>query len=128
MQKVTLIVLLLSTIFLGSCRKENTNNDCSSLKTGIQADDISEVKKAVTSFINGLPNKGYSESNIQLLSQHLSSSCNVTVESTCFDCIKTLPSRTEIRIAVTTGGVTIAKTIDLSYTRANKIVFHNMHD
>jgi len=128
MQKVMLFILLLSAIVVQSCRKENTSNDCGSLKTGIATNNINEVKKAITNFIDALPSKEYNESNIAMLSQRLSTSCSVTVESTCFDCIKTLPSQTEIRISVTTAVATVAKTIDLSYTAANKIVFHNMHD
>lgn len=127
MQKVILIILVLTVLF-SSCRKENVSNDCGRLKDGIATNDIGKVKTVLTNFIDGLHNKDYTESNINSLLQSISSSCNVTVELGCFDCIKTLPSQTEIRILINSPGVSKAKTIDLSYTSANKIVFHNMHD
>jgi len=127
MQKLALSILVL-TILFSSCRKENISNDCGSLKDGIATNDISKVKAALTNLIAGLQSKDYNEININALSQRISSSCGATIESTCFDCIKTLPSQTEIRISVNSAGVSKVKTIDLSYTSANKIVFHNMHD
>ena len=127
MQKLVLSILVLTT-FLSSCRKENISNDCGNLKDGIATNDISKVEKAITNIITGLQSKDYNETNINALSQRMSSNCDVKVESTCFDCIKTLPSQTEIRLSVNSAGALNVKTIDLSYTPANKIIFHNMHD
>ena len=118
MQKLVLSILVLTT-FLSSCRKENISNDCGNLKDGIATNDISKVEKAITNIITGLQSKDYNETNINALSQRMSSNCDVKVESTCFDCIKTLPSQTEIRLSVNSAGALNVKTIDLSYTPAN---------
>jgi hypothetical protein len=127
MQKVTLLILVLTTLSL-SCRKQDISNNCNSLRDGIAANDISKVKAAVTDFIAGLQRSDYNESNINTLCGRISSSCDVTVELACFDCIYTLPSQSEIIISIHSGGALKTKTIDLSYTPANKIVFRNMHD
>lgn len=127
MRKLTLAIIFLSTL-LSSCRKEDISNNCSNLKDGIAANEISKVKTAVTRFIAGMQSQDYNESNINSLSERISASCDVIVEPMCFDCIKTLPSQTEIRISITSAGAVKSKIIDLSYTPANKIIFHNMHD
>jgi uncharacterized membrane protein YvbJ len=127
MRKVTLMALLLVTLFF-SCRKESISTRCNNLKGGIVANDKDQVKTAITSFISGLQSNDYTEANINQLCQRISSSCDVQVEAFCFDCIKTLPGQTEIRISVNAGGASTSKIIDLSYTSTNKIVFQNMHD
>ena len=135
MQK-TLFILLL-TIFCWCCRKESITIEttietimdrCDSLKNGITTNDIRKVKPVVTNFIAGLPSRDYNITNIDTLSRRISSGCGVTVQLICFDCIRTLPSQTEIRISVDSAGVIKKKIIDLSYTPANEIVFRNMHD
>ena len=46
----------------------------------------------------------------------------------CFDCIKTLPSQSEIRVSYFGINGPVEKTIDIVYTTNNKMVFHNMHE
>jgi hypothetical protein len=127
MRWVAVIALLLVIIFF-SCRKESMNNRCNSLKEGIVGNDPGQVKTAITGFISGLQNNDYTEANINQLSQLITSSCDVVVDVFCFDCIKTLPGQTEIRISFNAGGASATKIIDLSYTSSNKIIFQNMHD
>lgn len=127
MQKTAFLLLLLSTLF-AACRKEGLSNSCSNLKEGIAADDVTRVNKAITGFIAVLKSRDYNEVNINTLYRKIASDCGITVETYCFDCIKTLPSQTEIRISLDNAGVTKTKIIDLTYTKNNKIVFRNMHD
>jgi hypothetical protein len=57
----------------------------------------------------------------------LSSKCEINAQLICFDCIKTQPTETEIRITIQSGNNVVDKTIDLSYDASNQIVFESMH-
>jgi hypothetical protein len=125
MRKIAVLVSVVS-ILLCSCRKEPLAGNCADLKAGLTANDLEKVRASITRMIGELPSSDYNEANITALSERISSSCAVTATSTCFDCIYTLPSQTEVIITINSSGVT--KVIDLSYTSENKIVFRNMHE
>ena len=127
MGKLVVIALILTTLF-NSCRKESLSSNCQRLKDGIISEDLREVETAIANYISGLPNKGYTMSNVNKLCQRISSDCDVSVSLLCFDCIQTLPPQTEIRISFESDGTAKAMTIDLTYNAANEIIFRNMHD
>jgi hypothetical protein len=127
MQRIAAIAFIL-TILLNSCRRENLSNKCNNLEEGLSANDPSKVAAALNTFLTDLPSSDYNESTINLLCKHISSTCHSNAELICFDCIKTLPTQSEIRIQYSSGGSTLAKTIDLTYTPSHKIIFRNLHD
>jgi riboflavin transporter FmnP len=113
-----------------ACKKQNAVTDnCASLQQGMVAGDIAGVGATITNYINTLPSNIYTEQNLQALAGAIrGGSCNITATIDCFNCIKTLPAQTEIQISFSSGGTTISKTIDITYTANNVIRFNSMHD
>ena len=121
-----IIILLVAFLFTG-CKKSTENSTCTSLKEGITANNVQQVGDVITNYINSLPSADYTDANINRLVQKIAGDCNFTSGAYCFECIKTLPSQTEIWIEVSNGGP--RKIIDISYnTTTNKMKFVNMHD
>lgn len=124
-----LIILALPILLLAGCKKESESNNYTSLKEGIKANNVQQVKEIITAYINTLPSNDYTEATINKLVSVISGECTVTAGAFCFDCIQTLPSQSEIWIEVKQGSTTVRKTIDITYTTpANKMKFGNMHD
>ena len=122
-----LSLLFLSVLFLG-CKKQRTEKDCIQLSAAIAANNIEQVKTIITGYISKLPSATYTEQNLTQLTASISGQCAITASVLCFDCIKTLPSQSEIRLSVVSGGLTITKTIDITYTPDKKMKFWNMHE
>ncbi len=123
------VMIVFAALLFTACRKNAENSNCTLLKEGITANDLQQVSKAITNYINTLPTDEYTEANINLLVQTITGSCNIKSGAYCFDCIQTLPSQTEILLEFNAGGNTIRKTIDLTYTHGTtKMKFGNMHD
>ena len=124
--KIVLIISLL--VFSFGCRKTNLQNSCADLSLAVMNSDKALAKSAIDNMIRSLPSSQYTENNIKSLVNKISGNCNLQTIMICFDCIKTLPTQTEIRITINSGTTTVQKIIDLSYTSSNKMIFHNMHD
>lgn len=124
-----LLTLLFVVILLSACKKDAENANCVLLKEGMKANNAQQVGEVITKYIGTLPTSNYTEENINKLLLVIKGGCNLSATSNCFDCIKTLPSATEIYIEFNNAGTTIRKTIDLTYTAGtNKMKFGNMHD
>ena len=125
-----LVFSICFAILLGSisCRKEITNEDCERIKSGMLANNKDAVKTVINKFITRLSSETYTEENINKLTSMIDQECDLTCILLCFDCIKTLPSQTEIRISFSQSGSTVSKTLDLTYNSSDRIVFGNMHD
>jgi hypothetical protein len=91
------------------------------------ANKVNEVGTIIGTYISTLHSKTYNQQNIQSLTEKIAK-CDIGSSILCFDCIKTLPSQTEISLNFTNNGVQYQKVIDLSYSPDNRIVFMNMHD
>ena len=110
------------------CNKEEiVLADCQRLQHGITASDKEEVKAVITKFINNLHSQSYSQQNINDLVNSINRQCDASATVLCFDCIYTLPSQSEIRITCSTPGGPVDRTVDLSYTKDNEMVFRNLH-
>lgn len=127
MQKQGLAILFLATLF-ASCYKDADDHNCYELKAALAANDVAKTGAAMNKYIGNLPSQVYGKANINVLCQHISSGCGLMAKTGCFDCIKTLPSQSEIHISYEAGGSLQTKVVDLSYTAANTIVFLNLHD
>jgi hypothetical protein len=125
MKKLLLPLAACFTLFI-SCKKEN-QCQCGELKEAALSGDVNTARASVESVIATLKNKTYNQANIGSLNQKLTSNCEVLAEMFCYDCVKTNPSQTEIRITVQSGTNRVEKIIDLSYNVSNQIVFVNMH-
>jgi hypothetical protein len=126
----TLFACILIGLLFMACKKQNTVTDnCTTLQQGMVASDIASVGATITNYINTLPSNIYTEQNLQALAGAIrSGSCNITATIDCFNCVKTLPTQTEIQLSFSSGGTTISKTIDITYTANNVIRFNSMHD
>jgi hypothetical protein len=122
------ILLVFTFLLLNSCRKESVTENCTKLKDAVAANNTEQVSKIITEYISNLPSDDYTAQNITKLTQNISNLCNITSGVYCFDCIKTLPSQTEIWVSFLSGEATIKKTIDITYTPANRMKFANMHE
>ena len=126
MKKLILILIYGQLVF--SCHKDELSGSCETLRDAVLNNNIDKARSAINSFINRLESKVYNEPNLTILVQKISSQCNISSTIICFNCIRTLPSQTEIRIVISSGGTTVSKTIDLSYSANNIITFVYMHD
>ena len=82
-----------------SCRREQiVASDCMELQNGVTNSNVEQVKTVITKFIRNLPSQDYTEENINKLVTVIEEQCSASVSLLCYDCIKTLPSQTEIRI------------------------------
>ena len=124
--KIVLIVSLF--VFSFGCRKTTLQNSCADLSRAVMNSDKALAKSAIDNIIRSIPSSQYTQGNIQNLVNKISGNCNLQTTLLCFDCIKTLPTQTEIRITINSGTTPVQKTIDISYTSSNTMVFHNMHD
>jgi hypothetical protein len=126
-RRISFVLVLFAMLTIG-CKKHSSGSLCETLREGMIANNPEQVKSAITLLINKLPSKLYTESNLNLLASLLSGQCTVTANVFCFDCIKTLPSQTEIRLSFTSSGSTVTKTIDISYSPDNKMTVVSMHE
>lgn len=116
--------LLIST----SCRRgERMQSDCRQLRSAIIAGDENEVRIAITSLIQQISLQSYTEENLHKLLGKITD-CGGAAVMPCFDCIKTLPSQTEIIVTYTTTTGSVQRAIDITYTPANRMEFSNMHE
>jgi hypothetical protein len=122
------ILLVFTFLLLSGCKKETLTKNCAKLKEAVAANNTEQVSKIITEYIGNLPSDDYTAQNITKLTQNISNLCDVTSGVYCFNCIQTLPGQSEIWVSFLSGGATIKKTIDITYTPANKMKFANMHE
>jgi hypothetical protein len=116
-------------LLLAGCRREAIRPpDCLQLQTDIISDEKEEVKIIINDFIQSLSSQKYTEENMNKLVAAIGQQCGITATLLCFDCIKTLPSQTEIRISCTGINGPIEKIIDITYSDDNKMIFNNIHN
>jgi hypothetical protein len=130
MNKYRLLPSLLLMVFIaGSCKKDKLPFpppvQCDEFQQGLINNDINKVKEHITSFINDLPSRQYTAENMEKLVNSINNQCTVSARVLCYDCIKTLPSMTEIILTVPSSSVD--KAIDISYTAGNEMRFVNVH-
>lgn len=113
---------------LAGCKKNSGSQSCEKLQEAMITNNTTDVKILLTQMINQLPSDIYTQQNLDVLSSSIASQCTISSQVVCFDCIKTLPSQSEIRLSFISAGVAIAKTIDISYSPDNKMQVINMHD
>ena len=112
-----------------SCSKDVGETDyCQELRDGVLNSNVEQVRFAITQLINGLPTQEYTEENINKLVNVLENNCGGSAAMQCFDCIKTLPSQTEIQISHPGTSGLVHKNIDITYTSSNEMKFSNLHD
>ena len=128
MRNSILFIVIAGMCLLVACKKESiAPADCQRLQNGIIASDKEEVKAVINKTIAGLSSRSYTGQNLTNLTDAISRQCGVFASVTCFDCIKTLPSQSEIRISCPAPGGTVEKTVDITYTATNEMIFNNLH-
>src|SRR6185503_5004322 len=105
MKKLILILICCQLVF--SCDKDEISGSCETLQDGVVNNNIDKVRSAINGLIDRLASKRYNETNLTALVQKISSQCNVSCTIVCFDCIRTLPAQSEIRIAINSGSLTV---------------------
>ncbi|MEI9810896.1 MAG: hypothetical protein WDO16_25140 [Bacteroidota bacterium] len=120
---------LFSVLVLVNCRKEKiVQADCRRLQNATSTADKDEAESVINKFINSLASQTYSPQNLNNLVSAIGQQCGASATLLCFDCIQTLPSQSEIRISYPGISGPVEKTIDITYTASNKMIFHNLHD
>ena len=128
MRKTIVLIATIPLLMLAACNKENIGQaDCQRLQNGITSSDKEEVKAVITKLISGLPSQTYSQQNLSNLVNAITQQCKASVIILCFDCIDTFPSQSEIRITCSVPGRTVERTIDISHTTNNEMVFRSLH-
>jgi predicted Fe-S protein YdhL (DUF1289 family) len=128
LNKLLLLILLISVILSLGCKKDFSERQCQHLKDEMIADNKQEVIKLLNEKVSQLPSTTYTKENLNKLAASISDECGITTQVLCFGCIQTLPEQSEIRFSFTQAGTTTAKTIDISYTSNNQIKIVSMHD
>src|SRR5688572_9635799 len=83
-----------------SCKKDEiVPADCMELESGLTNSNTGQVKTVITKFINSLPSQDYTENNLNRLVRTIGEQCGVSAAVLCYDCIKTLPSQSEIHLS-----------------------------
>jgi hypothetical protein len=131
-QRLLPLLVLLFICLNFSCKKSTLSEPpppppviCEEFRQSIIRNDINEVKRHITSFINDLSSSQYTAENMDKLAKSISSHCTVSASIYCYNCIKTLPSMTEIIISLNSS---VVKAIDISYTASNEMKFVTMHE
>src|SRR4029078_3648850 len=106
MKTCSIILILFSLFNIVACKKDK--GSCEDLKQAIMSNKVNEVGTFIESYISALPSKTYNEQNIQSLKEKISR-CDIASSMPCFDCIKTLPSQTEISLLFTYNGIQYQK-------------------
>ena len=128
LNKILILVIIISATLSSGCRKDFSDKQCQQLKDEMIADNKQEVIKLLTEKVGQLPSTTYTEENLNKLATSISNEYGITTQLLCFSCIQTLPEQSEIRFSFTQAGTTTSKTIDVSYTPNNEIKIVSMHD
>jgi hypothetical protein len=125
--RVLLLATLLFIVAATGCHKDASSaSPCEALKAAMINTDKEQARLAITAMIDRLPSKEYTEAGLGMLSNSISGQCGMNAGVFCFNCIKTLPSETEIEISFISSGSPVQRTIDISYTPQNEMRFVNI--
>jgi hypothetical protein len=106
------------------CKKENVSSlDCAGFRQGLLMNDKEKVSRSVSGLLGS-----YSREKVSQLAAAISNQCTVTATVLCFECIKTLPPQSEIKVSFTQNGSLVNKVLDISYTTQNKLRVAGVHD
>lgn len=119
------IVIIYLLIMISGCQKHSLEHSCDNLKKAILNDDIPLARSAVDNIIASLPSPDYSQANLQLLADRLTTNYNLPTQVLCYSCIKTMPLQSELRVSSGTGK---EKVLDISYTTTSLMTCLNMHE
>jgi len=126
MRPLTVFLVLLVLFSFTSCKKEHSSS-CQDLKQAAVNNNMDRLKEIVISYISSLPSPKYTQPNLDQLAQVISQ-CDIKASVSCFDCVKTLPSQTEMGLIFSYNGTQTQKIIDFSYSDNNEIVVLRVHD
>jgi hypothetical protein len=140
MKTILTAFLGLSLLLLAACDKKNNVDaaasfNCQNFKTGIISDSSAMVGVEVNKLCEDLmpaaitPTDEYGQAqNINVLVQRLSQKCDITATLVCYACIKTLPAQSEIRISINQNGTVYNRTLDITVTQQNMLIYSGMHE
>ncbi len=124
-----ILILMILLFVTAACKKEGRSKpDCATLKGAVMTDDIAKTGTQINAFIHSLPSDTSTAENLNNLAKLLSAQCGITATVSCFNCIKTLPAQSEMRLSFFAADTTVSRTIDLSYTPQNEMVFVYLHE
>lgn len=112
-----------------ACSSPSELSDCEDLKNALTLNDEARIKSQMLIFVHDLPTQDYTVQNMNTLVTNLTNQCKVTIGSVCFDCIKTNPPETEIKIAlIVNNSIAANKAFDFSRDSNGKIKLVGIHD
>jgi hypothetical protein len=123
------LLLIFLSVFAPSCKKDHHKPggaECAQFRIDLADANKEAVGTTISKFIRALPSQEYTELNLRKLTTSIYEQCGIEANFLCFDCIKTLPTQSEIKLSFTNPS-TVEKVIDISYNAANKMVFVSIH-
>lgn len=120
-------LVFLSLVAFGCKKDEMLPADCGKLQEAILAGNPDDVETEINRICSSLINAPDSHEGLKALTDKISSECKVSADTLCYDCIKTLPAQSEIRISVIAVDLQKDKIIDIIRS-GDKFVFAGMHD
>lgn len=136
--KTLLTALAVCLLMFAACKKNKLDPaafNCQNFKTGIMNDSSDMVGIEVNKLCEDLmpvaatPADEYGQAqNINILVQRLSEKCDVTATLVCYACIETLPAQSEITISINQNGTVYNRTLDITVTQQNMLIYNGMHE
>jgi len=125
----TFLFFSLILLIADACSSPSVLSNCEDLKNALTLNDEARIKTQMLDFVHDLPTQDYTVQNLNTLVTNLTNQCKVTIGSVCFDCIKTNPPETEIKIAlIVNNSIAANKAFDFSRDSNGKIQLVGIHD
>lgn len=126
--RLPIIILVVFSLLVSGCSKNGLEGNCQKLKSAMINGNKDQARSAINDIISQLPNQNNTSQNLDRLAREIDVECDIDAEVLCFDCVKTLPSQSEIKLSFQSGSTTVNKIIDITYNSNNKMKFSNMHE
>ena len=123
---INFIGLIFILTFSVCCKKGSINTfDCSNLQQGIKSDKVDLVNNEINIICVTLSKPAIKE-KVEKLAEIISSKCNMKATVFCTECIKTMPTQSEIIISFSISGIEYLKVIDI--ISRDPLEFAGIHD
>lgn len=125
------ILITIPILFLGCDSDDDASLDktiiCSNLTDALTANEEYKVSVEINNLLNTQGQINGLEKSFEKLIEQIESCPDLHVTDSCFGCIQTNPSQSEIWVTVTHNNQTISRAIDLSHSE-NRLIFLKIHD
>jgi hypothetical protein len=130
--------LIIIILFSLSCEQKDNSSDtalnCGNLKNGIINTDNSIIKSEISKLTADLSPKPSSNdewghsANFTTLITRLNACSQITAESVCYACIKTLPPISEVLVKTDSAGVQVQRYLDFKTSEQSNLEIIAIHN